>query len=190
MYATGLSKTIVDSAAEVLETMCFACVLGLAEPEALAERDNISSTVRFAGDLAGSMSVTVPQPYARNLASSFLGITEVEVSPLVTRQFVSELTNMICGCVLTGLDSQGAFQLFTPTVQQAPGVRVVPEPVSGPWIVRPEPVTAVGDPAAEESSPAADAGEAPGPRCLHVLDTGDGVIAVGLQLETADERRQ
>jgi len=188
MYATGLSKTIVDSAAEVLETMCFACVLGLAEPEVLPGNDNVSSTVRFAGDLAGSMSVTVPQPYARNLASSFLGITEVEVSPLVTRQFVSELTNMICGCVLTGLDSQGAFQLFTPTMQ-APGVRVVPEPVSGPWIVRPESGAAVGDALAEESSPAAE-GETPGTRCLHVLDTGDGVIAVGLQLETADERRQ
>jgi CheY-specific phosphatase CheX len=187
MHATGLSKTIVDSAAEVLETMCFACVLGLAEPEELPGNDNVSSTVRFAGDLAGSMSVTVPQPYARNLASSFLGITEAEVSPLVTRQFVSELTNMICGCVLTGLDSQGAFQLFTPTMGQVAGVRVVPNPVSGPWTVKPEPAGAAP---AEEISPAADAGEAPGARCSHVLDTGDGFIAVGLQLETGDERRE
>jgi len=183
MYANGLSKTVVDSASEVLETMCFACVLGLVEPEALADRNNISSTVRFAGDLAGSMSVTVPHPYARSLASSFLGITEAEVSPLVTRQFVSELTNMICGCVLTGLDSQGAFQLFSPTVDQPAGGTVAASGAAGESLPP--------APAAEDSTSAdAKAAFAGGPACLHVLDTGDGVIAVELQLETADERRE
>jgi len=145
-------------------------VLGLAESDALPAHDNISSTVRFAGDLAGSMSVTVPNPYARSLASSFLGITEAEVSPLITRQFVSELTNMICGCVLTGLDSQGAFQLFAPGMETASAS-------SRPNQISPA-AAAPGKPADDRG-----AGESAGTHCMRVLDTGDGVIAVGLQLE-------
>lgn len=151
MLETHVSQTVFDSASAVLETMCFACVLGPAEDGIFLPEESVASTVSFKGDLAGRMMVAVPDGYARNLASSFLGVEEGDVSPIMTRQFISELTNMICGSVLTELDSNGDFQLASPVA---------------------EPATA----SAEMS-------------CLHVLDTGDGVVAIGLRLEGADERR-
>ena len=56
---------------------------------------------------------------ARQITADFLGVDEEEVSDRQTSEVVRELTNMICGSVLSRLESSTAFQLAAPEIVPA-----------------------------------------------------------------------
>lgn len=104
-----LLSTAVDS---VLETMFFAIVSGPAEPQ--VNGAVLQSRVSFRGRPSGALGMCISEPAARLLAGSFLGEDEQALTGSQTGQVVCELTNMLCGSLLSKLESEESFDLGTP----------------------------------------------------------------------------
>jgi len=129
---------------EVLETMCFTSVLSSgegaapatmeetlpasgdegppadrevavpAEAEADAGARACTAELRFEGNPSGGCRVSVPWNLARAVGAGFLGLEEMEVSDSQTEEVVCELANMICGSVLSRLESEATFRIIHP----------------------------------------------------------------------------
>jgi hypothetical protein len=111
---------------EVLETMCFTSVLASgegavpasgdegppAEPD--AEARPCTAELRFEGNPSGGCRVSVPLKLARVVSAGFLGSEEMEVSDSQAEEVVCELANMICGSVLSRLESGEMFRITHP----------------------------------------------------------------------------
>src|SRR5262245_33921102 len=75
----------------------------------------IEARVSFRGPFSGVMTLVVPATLARQLCSAFLGQDPDE--PLEDEalcDFVGEVSNMVCGAWLTGIDAASCFDLAHP----------------------------------------------------------------------------
>ncbi|HXN46401.1 MAG TPA: chemotaxis protein CheX [Bryobacteraceae bacterium] len=125
---------------EVLETMCFTSVLASGEGAApagmgaghrtasVSERTSAGSEetvpdaaarsctaeLHFEGNPSGGCRVSVPLKLARVVGAGFLGSEEMEVSDSQAEEVVCELANMICGSVLSRLESEETFRITHP----------------------------------------------------------------------------
>jgi CheY-specific phosphatase CheX len=101
--------------AEVLDCMFFLEVLGeIAEPP--PEAGAVMVQLSFDGDPPGSFQMRIARPAANAVAADFLG---EELESLTDRQSTDvtlELANMICGAVLSRIESRAAFRLGSPEV--------------------------------------------------------------------------
>lgn len=97
---------------EVLETMFFSQSFGPCQPDLNA--GDLMARVPFTGETSGWIVVRISEPGARNLAASFLGESEESLSDLQIRQVVCELTNMLCGDVVSKIASRECFDLGAP----------------------------------------------------------------------------
>ncbi len=112
-------ELLAAAAAEVLETMFFTTVGG--EPEAgQAPVEWISAALEFHGEPGGRFRVGASRPAARALAASFLGLDESEVSGGQVGEVICELANMICGSVVSRLESGAPIQLLHPELVEGP----------------------------------------------------------------------
>jgi hypothetical protein len=68
----------------------------------------------FQGNPSGGFRVSVPWKLARVVGAGFLGREEMEVSDSQAEEVVCELANMICGSVLSRLESKATFQITHP----------------------------------------------------------------------------
>jgi CheY-specific phosphatase CheX len=109
-----LHHLLHDSAAEVFETMIFACVGEEAEMSGEAASAAVSARLRFHGDLSGRFGVRMSRDTARKVAASFLGEEEDAVSGEQVGEVVCEVTNMVCGSMLSRLEGGGRFHLQPP----------------------------------------------------------------------------
>jgi CheY-specific phosphatase CheX len=109
-----LEKVFIESASEVLETMFFVGVLG--ENTESATPDPVSAELIFNGEPSGRFGVRVPSPTGRLIAANFLGKEEEAVSGTEIEQVICELTNMICGSVLSRIEAGARFQLLHPEI--------------------------------------------------------------------------
>jgi len=98
---------------EVLETMFFT--------EALATDcahewriDAVSAHVRFDGSHLGEMLITLSSQAADSIAPAFLGLDPSETTPEARGQVILELTNILCGAVLSRLWPESKLSLATP----------------------------------------------------------------------------
>lgn len=112
-------QTALEAAVEeVLETMCFTGVVASSEGTVPAEGDGggpaIAAALRFDGSPSGEFRMSVPLKLARAVGSSFLGREEEEVSDSQAEEVVCELANIICGSVLSRLQSESSFRLSHP----------------------------------------------------------------------------
>ena len=105
--------------AEVLEKMFFirAFEEPLEEPE--SPRRNIAVQLAFDGDPSGSLTLRTTSAAARSIAADFLGEDESELSERQVEEVVSELANMICGAVLSRVESRAVFRLGSPRILPA-----------------------------------------------------------------------
>jgi CheY-specific phosphatase CheX len=78
----------------------------------------------FEGEPSGALFLSLSAPAARQIAADFLGIDESAVSAAQTADVVCELANMICGSVLSRVESAARFRLASPRV--LPAVRELP----------------------------------------------------------------
>jgi hypothetical protein len=122
---------------EVLETMFFTSVMESSESAALPPvADTLFSRLSFSGPPAGAFEVGIPPDAARSLATGFLGDDESSVCESRTREVVCELTNMLCGSVLSRIAGGAAFELSHPGVvdraMETPTARVHFELPEGP----------------------------------------------------------
>jgi Chemotaxis phosphatase CheX len=107
------ADTIRQVASEVLEAMFFteaeltACVhawLGTAR----------SARIRFGGSHFGEMLLGVSAEAAEPIAASFLGLDPMELTDAQRGQVIQELSNILCGAILSKLWPESKLALSSP----------------------------------------------------------------------------
>jgi CheY-specific phosphatase CheX len=84
-----------------------------------APADEIAVSLTFQGEPPGALLLRLTSEAARQISADFLGIDEAEVSALQTSEVIRELANMICGSVLSRVESAAAFHLGAPRIVTA-----------------------------------------------------------------------
>lgn len=113
MTRSAPDQALLESAAEVLETMFFTSVVGEGVPDS-SPGPWVSADLCFRGSLSGRFGVRLPVTTALRIAASFLGEEEDSLTPDRAGEVVCELSNMLCGSVLSRLESEAAFELSHP----------------------------------------------------------------------------
>jgi len=116
---TMIRQALSDSVNEVLEKMFFVQTLGeapVSEPRNDTTSDEIAVRLTFEGDPPGSLTLRVTAQPGRQIAADFLGTEEDSVSDLQVSEVVCELANMICGSLLSRVESVTTFHLAAPRV--------------------------------------------------------------------------
>jgi CheY-specific phosphatase CheX len=117
MRIANLDQLINASASEVLETMFFTGVLGKTEaPPA----DPITTRLDFRGTPSGSFGLSLSHECSRRIAAGFLAADEQEISQNQVDEVVCELTNMLCGSLLSRIESESSFELSHPELAPLP----------------------------------------------------------------------
>lgn len=128
MPVSELDQMLFDSAEVVLETMFFTSLVGDAEP-GVAGAPGISASLSFQGKPSGSFGVRVSLETGRKIASSFLGVEEEELTDSQIGEVICELANMLCGSVVSRLESTSTFELSHPELDS--GENLCPQGDSG-----------------------------------------------------------
>ena len=120
MEPTEIQPALESAVGEVLETMCFATALASSEGAAPAEDSSspplLTAQLHFQGNPPGQFRVCATSDLARVIAAGFLGQEETEVSEAEAQEVMGELANMICGSVLSRLESDAIFHLSHPEI--------------------------------------------------------------------------
>jgi len=110
---SALSVSLREAVDEVLETMFFVQNEGQAVEDRPIE-ELVASRVDFEGSPSGMLSLRITLQAAQGMAADFLGQESSELPPGRTTEVVSELANMICGAVLSRVESETTFRLSPP----------------------------------------------------------------------------
>ena len=113
MSEDELRGAVAQAAASVLENMFFA------EPALCDDSDDPASLmagVEFEGALTGAMTITLSNASASRLATDFLGLETGELAQNQIADVLTELTNMICGALLSCLEKASTLTLGQPAV--------------------------------------------------------------------------
>ncbi|MFZ0591844.1 MAG: chemotaxis protein CheX [Bryobacteraceae bacterium] len=119
MNTVDLTGALAESASEVLETMYFTGVAGSTDREPPAGDDWVCTRLDFRGTRSGSVGVRAPLQTARVLAESFLGAEPETITESQCVEVLGEMTNMICGNVLSRLAREERFALSHPEPEPA-----------------------------------------------------------------------
>jgi CheY-specific phosphatase CheX len=124
-----IQHALQNAVHEVLEKMFFVQALGKSPDPTPAEAPPIEIAARltFQGEPSGSLSLRLTYTVAQSIAADFLGAGEDEVSALQVAEVVCEIANMICGSVLSRVESGAPFQLAAPQIVP-PSKVPAPEP--------------------------------------------------------------
>ena len=126
MPESAANEALADAVREVLETMFFACVY--AETSGGETGGLIEARLPFAGQWAGEFRLGISPEAARSIAAGFLGLEdEAEIGATQIGDVVCEVTNMVCGSVLSHLGADVAFDLQPPRLVEAGGAGSAPE---------------------------------------------------------------
>jgi CheY-specific phosphatase CheX len=106
----------------VLETMFFSAPLGPAEPETGGAV--LEARLQFRGNPSGAVEVCLSEPCARLLAAGFLGEDEDTLTSSQPGEVVCELANMLCGSLVSNLETKECFELTTPELVRHEGAAV------------------------------------------------------------------
>ena len=119
---TALVEALLDTCVEqVLETMFFTPVLGSAAPESGEGRERVSAALNFSGQPSGAFQTDADPRVALSLASSFLGVEEIEVTGEQIEQVLAEFSNVTCGFALSNLGRVEYFHLELPETSRSLG---------------------------------------------------------------------
>lgn len=117
MQASDFSPILAECCAEVLDAMYFATVTNTTHREATPpspEPDTLAFQLRFQGDIEGSFGLSLSLATARTLASNFLGDDEDALSKEEIVQVAGELSNMLCGSIVSRIGGTKRFALSHP----------------------------------------------------------------------------
>jgi CheY-specific phosphatase CheX len=117
MSEQNFDQLISEAVDGVLETMFFSAPLGPAEPETGA--GVLEARLGFCGRPSGTLSVRLSEASARLLAAGFLGEDEGRLTDAQPGQAVCELANMLCGSLVSKLESEENFDLASPAMVPA-----------------------------------------------------------------------
>ncbi len=102
---------------EILETMFFTSVTR--ETDTGPGPHAFTAALHFNGSPSGSFALSISKQAACELAADFLG-SEEPVSEEQAGEVVRELTNMVCGSVLSCVERSQHFDLTEPELLHAP----------------------------------------------------------------------
>jgi len=105
-----------ESAMEVLEKMFFICDSGAPVPEGDIRASELAVRLTFEGSPPGWLALRVGKMAARSIAADFLGEEERMLTDRQAEEMVCELAIMICGSVLSRMESDATFRLLSPLV--------------------------------------------------------------------------
>jgi CheY-specific phosphatase CheX len=114
-----LDQALADSVQDVLEKMFFITAVAAPDSEAAQSGECISAWLSFEGDPPGKLTMHLALAAARSIAADFLGEDESSVSGQQVAEVISELTNMVCGSVLSRIESEVSFHLSAPQILEA-----------------------------------------------------------------------
>ncbi len=115
----SLTSFLPVAVAEVLETMFFAPVEPSCSVDNPINDSWLTVAVDFTGKPSGSTWIWLEKDTARSLAADFLGIDAGEIESELIEQTVCELGNMICGSIVSRVESHSAFTLAPPRMEPA-----------------------------------------------------------------------
>jgi hypothetical protein len=104
---------------EVLERMFFLEACTCVTPE-FRPGSMLEARLRFAADPSGSFCLRVSADTARAISADFLGVGPGEVADRQIGEVVCELANMVCGSLLSRVESAVPFRLGPPEIASAP----------------------------------------------------------------------
>ena len=119
MPVSEAGQWLSEAAAEVLETMFFTTLAtdtGESLPAPPIAAPCLSVRLSFRGTLSGRLGIRVPPGTARRIAANFLGIEPAEATGAQIEDVLSELSNMLCGSVLSRLEGESVFELLHPEI--------------------------------------------------------------------------
>ena len=115
-----LHQALEGAVEEVLERMFFTETLGdaleLEQSPAPPREDEIAVRVAFEGTPSGALTLRLTAAAARPIAADFLGEDQDAVSDGQIHEVACELANMICGSVLSRVESAATFRLAKPQI--------------------------------------------------------------------------
>jgi CheY-specific phosphatase CheX len=110
----ALARTLTECTEEVLEQMFFARPLEDLSTADSASGAHLIAKVSFAGNPPGHLTLSATAQAARSIAADFLAEEEPVLSEQQVGEVLCELANIICGSVLTRVESRALFQLDSP----------------------------------------------------------------------------
>jgi CheY-specific phosphatase CheX len=111
-----IREALSSAVTEVLESMFFLEALGEAE-DSSADGDTITARMIFDGDPPGSFRMWLERKAANAIAADFLGEDATVLTVQQCTDVILELANMICGAVLSRVESRATFRLGGPHTQ-------------------------------------------------------------------------
>lgn len=117
MQISNLDQLMSTCASEVLETMFFIGVMG--ETTDLPTNP-ITTRLDFRGTPSGSFGLALPHDSSRQIAAGFLAEEEQDISQSQIDEVICELTNMLCGSLLSRIESETSFELSHPELAPFP----------------------------------------------------------------------
>jgi CheY-specific phosphatase CheX len=112
----ALQPALAQSVSEVLERMFFLGALAASEEPAFQPSRDIFVQVTFDGDPQGVFRMRLARSTANSIAENFLGEDADKLSSQQSLDVARELANMICGAVLSRIESRVSFRLSTPEI--------------------------------------------------------------------------
>ncbi len=107
----ALDGLLAGAVTGVLETMFFAEAISAGAPEGLPA---LAAALSFRGRPSGEMTVCVSTAALRPLAAGFLGEDEANITETQAAEVICEIANMLCGSVVSQLESEKSFDLASP----------------------------------------------------------------------------
>lgn len=117
----SLQLVLRQSVEAVLEKMFFIRSLDEATGELPLWENDVMAYLSFEGEPPGSLTLRVTRDAARSISADFLGGDESELTQQQIAEVVCELANMICGSVLSRVESAATFRLVSPQIAAAGG---------------------------------------------------------------------
>jgi CheY-specific phosphatase CheX len=113
MSPVEVDRALARCTGRVLETMCYADPLPITGLE--EGQPAIHTELKFHGTYSGVFHLDVTEDAGRCLATTFLGAEEDVPAPEMA-SVICELTNMICGSMLSTLDARADIHLDAPAL--------------------------------------------------------------------------
>jgi CheY-specific phosphatase CheX len=114
MTDTSIHRALRESVVEVLDKMFFVEAITDLSSEAATQSPAVLVSLRFDGDPPGVFRMSLDRAAAALIAADFLGEDPESLTGPQVEEVAKELANMICGAVLSRIESSVTFRLSAP----------------------------------------------------------------------------
>jgi CheY-specific phosphatase CheX len=116
----SIHQALHDAVVEVLEKMFFIEATDETCPDEALPNPGVLVEMAFEGDPSGTFRMSLAHAAASLIAADFLGEDADSVTAHQVDEVAKELANMICGAVLSRIESSATFRLSAPGLVDGP----------------------------------------------------------------------